>query len=79
MLRVSPIDMVFESAMLFETVPGPVIELREAVPKEPAGVVKAAVLNHFSSDPPPAVIETPGTRSGRSEPAVPRATSASAA
>jgi hypothetical protein len=32
MLRVSPIDMVFESAMLFETVPGPVIELREAGP-----------------------------------------------
>jgi hypothetical protein len=32
MLRVSPSCIVFASAMLFVMVPGPVIELREAVP-----------------------------------------------
>jgi hypothetical protein len=78
-LRVSPNCIVFESVMLFEIVPGPAIELREAVPNGPTGVVKAAVLNHFPKDPPSAVSETPGTRSGRKLPAVPRATSVSAA
>jgi hypothetical protein len=33
MLRVSPSDMVFDSVILFEIVPGPVIELRETLPK----------------------------------------------
>jgi hypothetical protein len=32
MLRVSPRDAVLESDILLETVPGPAIELREAVP-----------------------------------------------
>jgi hypothetical protein len=78
-LRVSPNCIVFESAMSFKIVPGPVIEFRVAVPYNPAGAAKAAVLNHFRSDPPPAVIEALGTRSGRNVPAVPRATSATAA
>jgi len=34
MLRVSPILTVFDRAMLFETVPGPWIELRGASPKK---------------------------------------------
>ena len=33
MLRVSPMFMVFESDILFVTVPGPSIELRGALPK----------------------------------------------
>jgi hypothetical protein len=37
MLRVSPIPTVFDSAMLFDTVPGPSIELRGALPKTPHG------------------------------------------
>ena len=37
MLRVPPNCMVFESAILFCTVPGPAIELREALPKTAHG------------------------------------------
>src|SRR5271155_2315393 len=79
MLRVSPSCMVFESDMLFWIVPGPGIELRAAVPYGPAGAANALVLNQRFADPPPAVNDVPGTRSGRSEPAVPRATSSASA
>ena len=81
MLRVSPIDTVFDNAMLFDIVPGPAMEFREAVPNPLAGglLLKADVLNHSFNDPPPAVMEVPATRSGRSVPAVPRATSLTAA
>ena len=56
MLRVSPSWIVLESVMLFWTVPGPVIELRETLPKalpnaSGGGWVKAAVLNQFFADP----------------------------
>src|SRR5579862_1625761 len=59
-LRVSPSCMVFESDMLFWMVPGPGMELRDALPKalpnlSVAGAVNAAVLNQCLMEPPPAV------------------------
>src|SRR6185503_8421596 len=52
-LRVSPSPTVFDSAILFCTVPGPVIKFRGAFPNVPhgysgsgAGSLNAEVLNH---------------------------------
>src|ERR1035438_9563983 len=64
MLLVPPSCMVLESAILFWIVPGPAIELRETLPQlgqfgaveSLGGCVNAAGLNHFSSEPSPAVI-----------------------
>ena len=44
-----------------------------------AGAAKALLLNQLSSEPPPAVSDTPGTRSGRRDAVVPRATSSTVA
>ena len=74
--RVSPSDTVRDSDPLVDTVPGPSIELREALPYVPgAGAEKAAVLNQLFSDP-VEKIETPGTRFGRNEFPAPAAISA---
>jgi hypothetical protein len=65
-LRVSPRSIVFDSDMLFDTVPGPAIELRGTLPNafpytSVEGNVKAVELNHFRSDPPPSVGDIGGT------------------
>ena len=51
--RVSPSCMVRESAAVAETVPGPSMEFREAVPKPLAGGTNAGVLKKASSLPAP--------------------------
>src|SRR5215469_3813167 len=79
-VRISEKCCVFENDMLTATVPGPGMEKRDAEPYPlSGGFSKAALLNQLSWVPPPEVREMPGTRSGRSEPALPRATSATAA
>jgi hypothetical protein len=66
-LRVPPSCIVFARDRLFWTVPGPATELRETFPQLGqfgvvellGGCVNAAGLNHFCSEPAPAVTETP--------------------
>src|SRR5579863_8239452 len=75
--------MVFESAIVFCTVPGPMMKLRGALPNTPhgncefgAGSLKAAGLNHCRP-----VLRFRGVpvRFGRNVPPVPHATLVSAA
>jgi hypothetical protein len=76
--RVSPRGTVRESEASTATVPGPIIEPREAVPKTFAGVVNAAGLNQFRIVPDPE-IGCEKIRSGRRELLVPVAVSATVA
>ena len=55
---------------------GPMMLLRRALPNCPAGgVTNAAVLNHLAIEGSEMLIYSPGTRSGRNVPFVPRSTS----
>src|SRR5208337_2315310 len=66
-LRVPPSCIVFDRDILFCTVPGPAMELRDTLPQLRqfgvvellGGCVNAAGLNHSFSVPAPAVTETP--------------------
>src|SRR3954451_10123378 len=50
-LRVSPNANVFDNAIFSTALPGPMMELRPALPKLPgAGSVNAAVLNHSPNE-----------------------------
>src|SRR5271155_4234323 len=78
-LFVSCSGKTFESDKFTFWIPGPGIEKRDALPYSCPlmnVVENAAVLNQRSRWPPSAVSETPGTRFGRTEPCVPRSTSA---
>ncbi len=82
MLRVSPNCMVFESDILFWTVPGPAMELREALPKTAQRIAWISRCRRSKGRGVEPLFQragarrnrNPGTRSGRSVPAVPRAT-----
>jgi len=73
--RVSPSETVRDSEPSIDTVPGPWIDPREAVPNPFAGAVNAAALNQFRTVPAPR-IGAEKFRSGRRELLPPVAVSA---
>src|SRR5882672_9966624 len=64
--------MFFAMDISNETVPGPIMMLRPALPNTPAGVTKAALLNHAWMVGSLSWIDCPGTKSGRAAPVTPR-------